>query len=146
MNLRDADFSNSADPVNKDDHTEEDKRKWSEDRGEYLKFRAAAEDALNAPYQFIINGTEMQKQSEELFASKMKERLAKKPEVYESLKPDFAPACRRLTPGPGYLNAVVQDNVEFISTPIERVVENGILNDGKVREVDAIICATGFDV
>lgn len=88
----------------------------------------------------------MQKQSEELFAEKMKERLGKKPEVFESLRPEWSPACRRLTPGPGYLNAIVQDNVSFISTPIERVVENGIINDGVLREVDTIICATGFDV
>ena len=87
----------------------------------------------------------MQKASEELFSQKMKERLVKKPEIYDSLKPDWSPACKRLTPGPGYLNAAVQDNVKFISTPIERVTETGVICDGKLREVDAIICATGFD-
>ena len=139
--------SSYADPTNyTDDHTEEDKDKWSKDPEAYIDFRSAAEDALNAPYDFIRNGSEMQKQSEELFSQKMKERLVKKPEVFESLKPDFSPACRRLTPGPGYLNAIVQDNVDFISTPIERVVENGVINNGEFREVDAIICATGFDV
>jgi cation diffusion facilitator CzcD-associated flavoprotein CzcO len=138
--------SSSANVTNEDQHTEEDKEKWTKDRNAYLDFRGAAEDALNAPYEFIINGTEMQMQSKELFAEKMKERLTKNPEVFESLKPDFDPACRRLTPGPGYLNAVVQDNVNLINKPIERVVENGIVCNGQVREVDAIICATGFDV
>lgn len=128
-----------------DEHTEGDKESWSKDPEAYLQFRSAAEDALNEPYEFIFNGSEMQKASEELFSQKMKERLAKKPEIYESLKPDWSPACKRLTPGPGYLNAAVQDNVEFISTPIERVTETGIICEGKLREVDAIICATGFD-
>jgi cation diffusion facilitator CzcD-associated flavoprotein CzcO len=106
----------------------------------------AAEDALNAPYDFIFRDSNTSKQAEAFFTQKMKEHLAKKPEVFEALKPDWAPACRRLTPGPGYLNAVVQDNVNFISTPIEKVVETGIINDDKLREVDAIICATGYDV
>lgn len=87
----------------------------------------------------------MQKQAQELFSQKMKERLAKKPEVYKSLVPEWSPACRRLTPGPGYLNAIVQDNVNFINDGIEKVVEKGIISGGEFREVDAIICATGYD-
>jgi cation diffusion facilitator CzcD-associated flavoprotein CzcO len=36
--------------------------------------------------------------------------------------------------------------VNFIPTPIQKVVEDGIITeDGKKREVDVIICATGFD-
>lgn len=100
---------------------------------------------MNAPWRFIFNGSDDQKAAEELFAQKMKERLARKPEIYEALKPDWGPACKRLTPGPGYLDAVVQDNVDFISKPIERVTETGIIVNGKLREVDAIIYATGFD-
>lgn len=128
-----------------DQHTEDDKNRWSKDPEAYLEFRTAAEDALNAPWRFIFNGSEEQKAAEELFSQKMKERLANKPEIYESLKPDWGPACKRLTPGPGYLNALVQDNVDFINKPIERVTETGIICDGKLREVDVIICATGFD-
>ena len=48
--------------------------------------------------------------------------------------------------GPGYLNAIVEDNVDFISCGIKEVTETGIIdNNGVLREVDAIICATGFD-
>ena len=76
----------------------------------------------------------------------MRRALAKKPEIYESLRPDFPPGCRRLTPGPGYLEALVEDNVEFIGHGIEQVVKDGIIAmDNKFRKVDAIICATGFD-
>lgn len=46
---------------------------------------------------------------------------------------------------PQYLEALVEDNVDFIPTQIQEVVEDGIITqDGKKREVDAIICATGF--
>lgn len=44
-----------------------------------------------------------------------------------------------------YLEALVEDNVEFIPTEIQEIVADGIITkDGKKREVDAIICATGF--
>lgn len=74
----------------------------------------------------------------------MKQRLSQKPELAQYLIPDFSPHCRRLTPGPGYLEAITSPNVEFIPTPIKRFTERGIETvDGKIREVDAIICATG---
>ena len=52
-----------------------------------------------------------------------------------------------VTPGPGYLEAVVKPNVSYISDEIERVTEGGIVSaDGTLRKVDAIIWATGFNV
>jgi cation diffusion facilitator CzcD-associated flavoprotein CzcO len=62
------------------------------------------------------------------------------------LLPDFPPLCKRLTPGPGYLEALTSDTVNVIPTPISHIDEAGITTDGKHRAVDVIICATGFDV
>ena len=60
--------------------------------------------------------------------------------------PTFPVACRRLTPGPGYLEALVEDNVEFVQTAIKRITETGIETvDGQHQEVDMIFCATGYD-
>ncbi|KAL2356342.1 hypothetical protein BJ546DRAFT_599721 [Cryomyces antarcticus] len=126
-------------------HTKEELESFNDPK-KYLEFRCAVEDALNSGSDFIVNGTETQKQARALFDEKMKTRLSKKPEVYEALIPEYPPGCRRLTPGPGYLNAIVEDNVEFISNPIDKITATGIqTTDGKLREVDAIICATGFD-
>ena len=78
----------------------------------------------------------------------MKEKLKKKPQVFESLCPQemYPPGCRRLTPGPGYLEAMVEDNVDAITSGVQRVTETGVYDDqGKFYEVDAIIYATGFD-
>ena len=76
----------------------------------------------------------------------MKERLAKKPHILETLLPSFSVACRRLTPGPGYLEALVEDNVDFIPTPITKATSNSlVLQDGEERELDVLICATGFN-
>jgi cation diffusion facilitator CzcD-associated flavoprotein CzcO len=76
----------------------------------------------------------------------MRERLLDKPEIYKSLRPDYPVACRRISPGPRYLEALTKENVVFIPKEIARITENGIVDeDGVERAVDAIICATGFD-
>lgn len=95
----------------------------------------------------------MQKASDEQKAARaactaeMATKLASKPELRELLIPDFAVGCRRPTPGNGFLEALVSDNVDVVSTRIERVTPNGIMTaDGVEHVVDAIVCATGFDV
>jgi len=76
----------------------------------------------------------------------MEERLKDKPWIAEHLIPDFPVTCRRLTPGPGYLEALQKENVEFVPTEIKRITETGIeLVDGKHHDLDVIVCATGFD-
>ena len=60
--------------------------------------------------------------------------------------PSFPPGCRRLTPGPGYLEALSADNVNVISETIVQATPDGLVtSDGKHRKADTIICATGFD-
>jgi hypothetical protein len=92
-----------------------------------------------------IMGSELQKGAVEAFRAMMKERLAKKPEIADFLTPSFAVGCRRLTPGPGYLEALVEDNVDFVSDKIISIVPEGVvLENGKTIEIDALACATGF--
>ena len=74
----------------------------------------------------------------------MKRRLTDDPGLIDKLVPDFPPHCRRLTPGPGYLEALSKPNLTFIQTPIREITEDGIVTaDGVHRPVDAIICSTG---
>lgn len=76
----------------------------------------------------------------------VEKKLAKKPHIAKALIPSFAVGCRRLTPGPGYLEALCEDHVDFIPTAIERITATGIqCKDGTCREYDTIVCATGFD-
>ncbi|KAL7277473.1 hypothetical protein ACG7TL_008394 [Trametes sanguinea] len=91
-------------------------------------------------------GTPMQVMAQQIFRENMEKKLAKKPWILEKLLPDFPVACRRLTPGPGYLEALVEDNVDFISSPIKRVTEKGIeTEDGERQDIDVLFCATGYD-
>ncbi|KAI0289695.1 hypothetical protein B0F90DRAFT_1792174, partial [Multifurca ochricompacta] len=61
----------------------------------------------------------------------MKRRLAASPELIEKIVPQFAICCRRLTPGPGYLEALCTENVRAGAT-------NGHLSD--------IIYCTGIEL
>lgn len=113
---------------------------------EYLEYRKGIENILHRPVEALYQNTEGMEILWRFCEEHMRTKLAKKPEIYEQLVPDFPPGCRRLTPGPGYLEALVEDNVSFISTGIQQVNENGIVTtDGTSRQVDTIICATGFN-
>src|SRR3954468_21943658 len=65
----------------------------------------------------------------------------------KTLVPNFPVGCRRITPGMGYLQALNQKNVQVIGNEIKEIcAEVFRLTNGDLIEVDAIVCATGFDV
>lgn len=108
-------------------------------------FRETIEADGNNIHAFTIKDTKMQKEARVAFEGHMKKRLAKKPKIFESLLPDFRPGCRRLTPGPGFLEALVEDNVDFITNDITSIEQKGLRTaDGKFHELDVLCCATGF--
>ena len=112
----------------------------------YLAFRKDLEARYWRRFAGIFKDSPDNDHLREHFIQIMTKRIEKKPELIKDLIPDFSPNCRRLTPGPGYLEALTEDNVDYIRNPIKRFTEKGIETaDGTVREVDAIICATGAD-
>ncbi|KAG5641634.1 hypothetical protein DXG03_004557 [Asterophora parasitica] len=125
--------------------TDEDKKKF-EDPVFYKDFRWQLESELNTANSATLRGSALQEGAKIAFREDMEKKLAKKPWIAKHLIPDFAPCCRRLTPGPGYLEALTEDNVDFVPTHIEKVTPTGIQTvDGKHQDLDVIICATGFD-
>ncbi|KAL1970195.1 hypothetical protein VTN77DRAFT_5355 [Rasamsonia byssochlamydoides] len=126
--------------------TAEEIERFKTDRQCYQKFRKEIELELQSNHRVTLKGTPEQLAGPDFFAQNMKRRLARKPELLDQLLPSFPPGCRRLTPGPGYLEALTDDKVEVISTEIAEIDADGIRTaDGKHRPVDAIVCATGFD-
>ncbi|KAF2101755.1 flavin-binding monooxygenase [Rhizodiscina lignyota] len=127
-------------------YTPEELEAFRDDPLSYLKYRAYVESLLNTVHTVTWADSELARESEKIFRESMKQKLATKPEVFESMNPSYPPVCRRITPGPNYLESICKANCEFISTNIKRIHMNGIETaDGKVRNVDAIITATGFD-
>ena len=122
----------------------EEQQKSFADPATYLAFRKQMEDKYWRRFEAFLRGTEENTKLKATFTDIMRKRLVKKPELLEHIIPDFSPNCRRLTPGPGYLEAITEDNVDFIQTPIKRFTAKGIQTmDGVHREVDAVFCATG---
>ncbi|OAG37828.1 hypothetical protein AYO21_07934 [Fonsecaea monophora] len=127
-------------------HSPEELELFRKDPQAYLEWRTKIEKMVNAAALITLHDSPVQKEFMTINREAMANKLAKKPHIMEALEPNWPPGCRRLTPGPGYLEALVEDNVDFISTKIKRFTKNGIETvDGKERKVDLVICATGFD-
>lgn len=125
--------------------TPEKREALASDPEEYLKFRKVIEDGGNVIHEGTIHGSHMQKELIKTFTASMREKLAKKPELFDVIIPTFAPGCRRLTPGKGYLEALCQDNVQVTNETIAEITETGVrLVSGRDVQVDALACATGF--
>src|ERR1700754_488855 len=68
-------------------------------------------------------------------------------ELKKFIIPKWAPGCRRISPGDGYLEALVKPNVEPVYGGIKKIVPEGLVTeDGNVHKVDILVCATGFNV
>lgn len=132
-----------------DHFSEEQKKLFRENPDQYMAFRKAVEIEINSKFRMLVNGAK-EAEAVKAFATKsMLELLGPQNEkLAQRLIPDFPVGCRRITPGVGYLESFSKENVRVITdASIERVDEDGlILSNGEHLKVDAVICATGFDV
>jgi cation diffusion facilitator CzcD-associated flavoprotein CzcO len=69
------------------------------------------------------------------------------PTLRAKLTPDFPVGCKRVLISNDFYPALQRANVELITDAISEIRPNGVVTaDGKYREVDAILYATGFRV
>ncbi|TGO63016.1 hypothetical protein BOTNAR_0106g00120 [Botryotinia narcissicola] len=121
-------------------------QKFREDPVKYTKFLKTIESLSNKRFKTILRGSPEAIEAKRVISLYMAEALNYDKHLIESLLPDFPVGCRRVTPGVGYLKALTQPNVGVITSSIEEIQQNGIkLTNGEVIEVDAIVCATGFN-
>ena len=74
-------------------------------------------------------------------------RHIKDPDLAAKLTPDYQVGCKRVLFSSTYYRALARPNAEVVTDGIEEVRPNSIVTaDGTEREVDVIICATGFRV
>jgi cation diffusion facilitator CzcD-associated flavoprotein CzcO len=65
----------------------------------------------------------------------------------EALLPEYPFGCKRVLLSNDYYPALMRPNVELVTAPIRQIDHDGIITgDGKRREADIIVCATGFDI
>jgi len=93
-------------------------------------------------------GSDVSNHFREVITKEMYRRMGPGHEKLKSfIIPKWSPGCRRISPGDGYLEALVADNVEPVFGNIKKVTPNGILTeDGVEHKMDILVCATGFRV
>lgn len=83
----------------------EDLRSTFDDPQTYLHYRKGLESPSFSGFSAITKDGTKSKQNREKFHEDMKARLGDRTDLLSAIEPDFSPSCRRLTPGPGYLEA-----------------------------------------
>lgn len=69
------------------------------------------------------------------------------PAIQEKLLPKYTFFCKRPSFSNVYFPVFSRPNVELVTAPIDHITEQGIVTrDGVTREVDTLICATGYSV
>ncbi|KZO89789.1 FAD/NAD(P)-binding domain-containing protein [Calocera viscosa TUFC12733] len=128
-------------------YSEAERKRFREDPQYFAKHRMELEAGSTRLFQLLVKGTAYQELIRETLTRNMSAILDARPGLAEKMIPKFAVGCRRITPGTGFLEALVKDNVEPIFGNIDRFTEKGIVSeDGTEVDYDVIICATGFDV
>jgi cation diffusion facilitator CzcD-associated flavoprotein CzcO/acetyl esterase/lipase len=79
-------------------------------------------------------------------AAAHRKRQVTSPTLRAQLTPDYPLGCKRIIYSNDFFPALGQPHVELVTTGIERITETGIVTtDGQAREIDVLVCATGFD-
>ncbi|TVY81230.1 putative sterigmatocystin biosynthesis monooxygenase [Lachnellula suecica] len=130
-----------------DEYTPAQIEKFQTDPEYYLQFVKTIEEEINSKFPVLLKDSQLAKYAMQMLSQYMKATLGGDERLSKALIPTFPVGCRRLTPAPGYLESLTQKNVRVVTESIVKVVPTGLeLSTGEVIEVDAIVCATGFDV
>lgn len=127
--------------------TEEDKKRFRDDPEYHLTFRKSIESEINGLFGMYHQGSELSNIFRETITKEMHRRMGPGHEkLKEFIIPKFSPGCRRISPGDGYLEALVQPNVKPILGDIQKATKSGLITmDGVEHEMDILVCATGFN-
>jgi cyclohexanone monooxygenase len=80
-------------------------------------------------------------------AKKNMRRAISDPALLEAVTPTYRAGCKRILVSNKWYPALAADNVELVTHPIAKVTPTGIVtSDGREREIDVLVIATGFHV
>lgn len=130
--------------------TPEQQQRFTSDPSAYLAFRKAFESSGNTIHDSTILHTPMQTAFQALFRDAMAQTLSPNPSLSADLIPTFAPGCRRLTPGTGFLESLLAPNVTVHFSPITSITPTTVLTttnpSAPLPAFDVLVCATGYHV
>ncbi|KAH8597214.1 cyclohexanone monooxygenase [Bisporella sp. PMI_857] len=126
-------------------YSKEQRKQWADDPTSYVKYRKNLESGFHGLLAGTYKNSPQNNLLRETIVKTMLTRLNGDEEWLARVLPDYAPGCKRITPAPGYLESLLLPHVEYVTEPIVSATETGLKTaDGTLREVDAIITATGF--
>ncbi|KAJ3505848.1 hypothetical protein NLJ89_g7199 [Agrocybe chaxingu] len=125
-------------------YTEEEHREFETSPGALLRYRKMLESSLNNLFPMFIADSDVQKSMYEGMVQTMKDKLRDEA-LAQLVIPKWAVGCRRITPGPGYLETLASEKVQVVFGGIQEITERGCVSDGQEYPVDVLVCATGFD-
>jgi cation diffusion facilitator CzcD-associated flavoprotein CzcO len=144
-------------------YTEAEKEGFSDPK-RHQEYRKGIVSRTNKSFHIFMRG-ENNRKGMDAATAQMSEKLGHDKRLCDMLIPKWELGCRRITPGPGYLESFLRDNCDCTNSPIVGITENGVrTGDGKTFECDVrkyiprgaafrqstneqkVVCATGFDV
>ncbi|KAK3055301.1 hypothetical protein LTR09_003854 [Extremus antarcticus] len=129
------------------EYTEEEKKRWREDPEELKRYRKAMINRTNKAFKMFVKDSDGAKDAMAFAAQQMSAKLKNDPDLCSKMIPNWEVGCRRITPGPGYLESLTKPNCHLTNSKITHISKNAVhTEDGKTHEVDVVVCATGFDV
>jgi len=109
----------------------------------FSRFAKYALSELRAP--MIILDSERLSRAGEKMSLEHLARQVHDPVLRAHLAPDYQFGCKRILISDDYWASFERPNVELVTDPIEEITSTGVrTRDGVLREVDAIVLATGF--
>ena len=127
---------------------EEQKEQFRNDPKGYLAFRSQVEKEINSKFRMLVSGSERAAAAMKSAHDSMMQLLGPDGAKYaDKVIPEFPVGCRRITPGVGYLESFSKPNIHIVTDTIAMADSTGlVLSNGEHIKLDAIVCATGFDV
>ncbi|KAL4804106.1 hypothetical protein BDV18DRAFT_153494 [Aspergillus unguis] len=126
-------------------YAESDKQRF-QDKEVHRQYRKGIIDRTNKAFKLFLKGTNNE-EAVRFGTEQMAQKLNYDPELCRKLIPSWEVGCRRVTPGPGYLESFSKPNCNLSDSPITHISSNAVHTaDGQAFECDVVICATGFDV
>lgn len=128
--------------------TDADKKRFNEDPDHLLQLRKRIEAEINSLFAMYQQGSETSNMFRDFITKEMNRRLGDgNEELKKFIIPKWSPGCRRISPGDGFLEALVKPNVKPVYSNIVKCVPEGIVTeDGVTHPMDVLVCATGFQV
>ena len=98
--------------------------------------------------EWIANGGQISKRNDmlrEMLVGYISAQVDGRQDLIDKLVPDYPPMTRRPVVDNNWYASLTRNNVELVTTPIERMTDTAIVTaDGETRETELVVAAVGF--